>query len=212
MPTNYFFDGVDDEVQAAFEAAMAVMKDLGAQIVPVELPLMAAISTYGSVVSRCESVTIHGEWLRTRPQDYSVHVGSRNYPGAAIPASYYLEALNRRGPILKAFAGEVFGKVDVFAAPTIRSKVPTLDATRMETGQPENIDAFGAVSLDTRPANYLGLPSISAPCGFDRDGLPVGMLIHGRPLGEARILRVADAYQQVTDWHTRRPRLPDLGT
>ena len=212
VPTNYFFDGVDDEVQAAFEAAMAVMKDLGAQIVPVELPLMAAISTYGSVVSRCESVTIHGEWLRTRPQDYSVHVGSRNYPGAAIPASYYLEALNRRGPILKAFAGEVFGKVDVFAAPTIRSKVPTLDATRMETGQPENIDAFGAVSLNTRPANYLGLPSISAPCGFDRDGLPVGMLIHGRPLGEARILRVADAYQRVTDWHTRRPRLPDLGT
>jgi aspartyl-tRNA(Asn)/glutamyl-tRNA(Gln) amidotransferase subunit A len=205
VPINYFFDDIDEEVLSAFESAMAVMKELGAKIIPVELPLMSEISTYGSVVSRCESVTIHGEWLRTRPQDYSTHVGSRNYPGAGIPASYYLEAVNRRGPILKAFAGEVFSKVDVFAAPTIRSKVPTLDATRMETGEPDKIDAFGAVSLNTRPANYLGLPSLSAPCGFDTGGMPIGMLIHGRPLGEARILRVADAYQRVTDWHKAKP-------
>lgn len=207
VPTNYFFDGIDEDVLATFNAAMAVMADLGATVVPVELPMMDAISTYGSVVSRCESATIHGEWLRTRPEDYSAHVGSRNYPGAAIPASYYLEALNRRGTILKTFAAEVFGKVDVFAVPTLRMNVPTLDATRVETGTPEAINAFSAVSLNTRPANYLGLPSISAPCGFDLDGLPIGMLIHGRPLGEARILRVADAYQRVTEWHARRPAL-----
>ena len=206
VPTNYYLEGVNEEVQAAFDAALASMKDLGATIISVKLPLMDNISTYGNILSRCESVTIHSDWLRTRPQDYSVHVGSRNFPSAAIPASYYLEALNRRGPILRTFAKEVFSKVDVFASPTIRTKVPTLDATRMDTGEPENIKAFSAVSLNTRPANYLGLPAISTPCGFDSDGLPIGLMIHGRPLGEARILRVADAYQRATEWHKRRPQ------
>ena len=206
VPTNFYFEDVNNEVQAAFEAAIAVMKELGAKIISVKLPLMDAISTYGSILSRCESVTIHSDWLRTRTGDYSVHVGARNYPSAAIPASYYLEALNRRGPILRTFAEEVFGKVDVFASPTIRTKVPTLNETRMETGRPENIEAFNSVSLNTRPANYLGLPAVSAPCGFDSDGLPIGLMIHGRPLGEARILRVADAYQKATEWHKRQPQ------
>ena len=147
VPTNYYLEGINEEVQAAFDAALASMKDLGATIISVKLPLMDTISTYGNILSRCESVTIHSDWLRTRPQDYSVHVGSRNFPSAAIPASYYLEALSRRGPILRTFAKEVFSKVDVFASPTIRTKVPTLDATRMDTGEPENIKAFSAVSL-----------------------------------------------------------------
>jgi aspartyl-tRNA(Asn)/glutamyl-tRNA(Gln) amidotransferase subunit A len=62
-----------------------------------------------------------------------------------------------------------------------------------------------AVSDYTRPFNYLGLPAVSLPCGFDANGLPVGLQIAGRPFAEARILRVADAYQRDTDWHRQRP-------
>ena len=59
--------------------------------------------------------------------------------------------------------------------------------------------------MNTRPANYIGLPCASAPSGFDSNGLPIGFLIHGRPFGEGRVLKVIDAYQRDTDWHARQP-------
>ena len=64
-----------------------------------------------------------------------------------------------------------------------------------------------AVSANTRPFNYLGLPAISIPCGFDPNGCPIGLQIAGRPFAEARILTIADAYQRDTDFHTKRPPL-----
>lgn len=205
VPINYFFDDIDTEVSAAFEGAMAVLVERGAVLVPVTLPLMADISAYGGIVSRCEGAAIHAQWMRERPQDYSVHLSARLYGGNAIPAALYLEALNRRGPILQAFATEVFGVCDVFAAPALRTKVPTIHETDIDSGVEGAIEAFMNVSINTRPANYLGLPSVSMPCGFDSNGLPIGALIHGRPFAEGRILKVADAYQRETDWHLRMP-------
>ena len=64
-----------------------------------------------------------------------------------------------------------------------------------------------AVSANTRPFNYLGLPAVSVPCGFDRNGLPIGLQLAGRPFGEARLLKVADAYQRDTNWHARAPHV-----
>lgn len=207
VPTSYFFDGIEDAPQAAFDAAMAVLQARGALIVPVDLPHMDAIAAYGGVVSRCEGAALHAQWMRERPQDYAVHLSGRLYGGLGLPAAYYVEALNRRGAILRSFAAEVFAACDVFATPTLRSRVPTLAETDIDSGAEGAIEAFMAVSANTRPINYLGLPSVSVPCGFDADGLPIGFQIQGRPFGEARILRVADAYQRDTDWHARRPPL-----
>ena len=71
----------------------------------------------------------------------------------------------------------------------------------------EAIEASGAISANTRAINYMGLPSVSVPCGFDSKGLPIGFQIQGRPFAEARVLKVADAYQRDTDWHERVPVL-----
>jgi aspartyl-tRNA(Asn)/glutamyl-tRNA(Gln) amidotransferase subunit A len=62
-----------------------------------------------------------------------------------------------------------------------------------------------AVSANTRPFNYLGLPTVSVNCGFDPNGLPIGLQIAARPFAEGRVLKVADAYQRDTDFHKRRP-------
>lgn len=66
-----------------------------------------------------------------------------------------------------------------------------------------------AVSSNTRPYNYLGLPAISVNCGFDPNGCPIGLQIAARPFAEARLLKVADAYQRDTNFHTRRPPVLD---
>jgi aspartyl-tRNA(Asn)/glutamyl-tRNA(Gln) amidotransferase subunit A len=207
IPTNFFFDGADPEVVAAFEAAMKVLEARGARTVRLAVPHMDAVNTYVAIVSRVEGATIHAQWMRDRSQDYNAHLSGRMYSGYAIPAVHYLEALSRRGPILRTVGKEVFAKCDVFATPTIRMKVPTLAATDIDAGAPGSVEAFAAITANTRAINYLGLPSVSVPCGFDSNGLPIGFQIQGRPFGEGRVLRIADAYQRDTAWHTQVPQL-----
>ena len=209
VPTTYFLDEADAPVVQAMEHALEVLAARGAAIERITLPLMDAVSACVSIISRVEGATIHSQWMRTRAADYGVHISSRMYPGYAIPATYYVEALARRGPILKAFAAEVFGKVDVLVTPTIRTCLPTLAETDIDHGPPGTEHTFLAVSANTRPFNYLGLPAVSAPCGFDPNGCPIGLQIAGRPFAEARVLQVADAYQRDTDWHNRRPPVLD---
>ena len=205
VPQTYFLDGADAPVLAAMEQALAVLKGRGAIVTRMTLPLMDAVAAYGGIVSRVEAATIHAQWMRDDPQAYGQHISGRMYPGYAIPAPYYVEALSRRGPVLRAFAAEVFAKVDILVTPTIPTCLPTLAATDIDHGPPGTEDTFMAVSVNTRPFNYLGLPAVSVNCGFDANGCPIGLQIAGRPFAEGRILRVADAYQRDTDWHTRRP-------
>ena len=197
----------DAPVAAAIEAACRVLAGRGATVVPVELPLMDAISAYVGIVSRCEGAAIHARWMRDQPQDYAAHLSGRLYPGYAIPATYYIEALSARGPILRQFAAEVFGIVDVIVLPTIPTVLPTLAETDIDAGPPGTEVGFMAVSVGTRPFNYLGLPAISVGCGFDGNGCPIGLQIVGRPFAEGRVMQVADAYQRDTDWHARVPAM-----
>jgi aspartyl-tRNA(Asn)/glutamyl-tRNA(Gln) amidotransferase subunit A len=205
LPSTAFFDLADAPVAAAVEAAAQVLAARGARLVRLALPLMDAITTYVSVISRVEAATIHAEWMRRDPQAYGAHISGRMYPGYAIPAPYYVEALSRRGPILKAFSDAVFSEVDALLSPTIPTMLPTLAETDIDNGPPGTEQRFLAVSVNTRPFNYLGLPAVSVPCGLDPNGCPIGLQIAGRPFGEARILRIAEAYQRDTDWHAGRP-------
>jgi aspartyl-tRNA(Asn)/glutamyl-tRNA(Gln) amidotransferase subunit A len=205
VPTTYFLDGADAPVVAAMEAALTALAARGAVVQRMKLPLMDAVSAYVGIISRVEAATIHAQWMRHSAQEYGVHISSRMYPGYAIPAPYYVEALSRRGPILRAFAAEVFGQVDVLVTPTIPTNLPTLAETDIDHGPPGTERKFLAVSANTRPFNYLGLPAVSVNCGFDPNGCPIGLQIAGRPFAEARVLKVADAYQRDTDYHELRP-------
>ena len=207
LVTNPALTGSNAAVTGAIEDAARVLAARGATVSPIALPLMDAVSAYVAVVSRAEAAAIHARWMRERPGDYAVHLSGRIYPGYAIPAAYYIEALSARGPLLRAFCAEAFGTVDVLALPTIPTALPTLADTDIDAGSPGAIPRFMAVSANTRPFNYLGLPAISVPCGFDANGCPVGLQLVGRPFGEARLLAVADAFQRDTDWHRREPPL-----
>lgn len=205
VPTNYFFDDIDAEVLATFNEVCKVLAARGAIIVPITIPHMDAVATYGSIMSRVEGGTIHAQWMRDYPESYAVHLSARLYGSYGIPAVYYIEAQAKRGPILRAIGKEVFDEVRVFITPTLRMKVPTLLATDIDAGTPGAEKVFMDVSINTRPINYMGLPSVSVPCGFDSNGLPIGFQIQGRPFAEGTVLKVADAFQRDTDWHKRAP-------
>jgi aspartyl-tRNA(Asn)/glutamyl-tRNA(Gln) amidotransferase subunit A len=201
---TYFLDGADAPVVAAFEAALDVLKAAGATITRVQAPSLRAISAYTALVSRVEGAAIHANWMREHPGDYAIHLSARLFGGYAIPGHLYVEGLARRGPLLRQFVAETLTGFDLVATPTLRTRVPTLAETDIDA-DPANWARFMAVSANTRPFNYLGLPTISIPCGFDDRGLPVGLQLAGRPFAEATVLRAADAYQGLTDWHRALP-------
>ena len=193
---NWFFDEAAPEIRAACDDALRRLASLGAMLVPIEVPLLDEIVTYGGAVARVEAAALHAGWMRTQPQSYAAHISARLYPGYAIPATYYAEAIARRPAITTGFVQNVFGLVDVLATPTLRSRAPTRAETDVDRGPPGTEQRFFAVGGNVRPFNYLGLPALSLPCGIDTNGVPIGLQLVGRPFGEARLLRIADAYQR----------------
>lgn len=204
---NAFNEAVDPEVLAAFEVALDSFRARGAIVVPIEVPRLGAITTYTAIVQRAEMATIHAQWMRDCPDDYATHVSSRLYAGYAIPAVAYIEALSQRGALVRAFCSGALDGISALLTPTLRMTVPTLDETDMDNGTPETEAKFSAVTDHARLVNYLGLPAMSVPCGLDSRGLPIGLQLIGRPYAEGTLLKLADAYQRETYWHSMLPPL-----
>jgi aspartyl-tRNA(Asn)/glutamyl-tRNA(Gln) amidotransferase subunit A len=206
VPMSYFTDDMDAGVGAALTESIKALETLGCEIVPVALPDMTAIDVAGTHIIAAEGAAIHGNWLRTRSQDYSPQVRARLERGLALPAARYIDALRMRGPALAAFSAAVFAKVDVLHAPCLPIPSPTIAETDVG-GSPTMDRTLALMTRFMRPFNYLGLPSLALPCGFLASGLPVGMQLVGRPFAEDTILRLGHAFQQATDWHRREPKV-----
>ncbi|MBR46418.1 MAG: Asp-tRNA(Asn)/Glu-tRNA(Gln) amidotransferase GatCAB subunit A [Rhodospirillaceae bacterium] len=206
MPRNYYYDVTTPEVKALQEDCLAVYRDLGMEIVELDVPDMHVPTHMSNIVFPAEAVAIHEPWLRERPGDYQVQVRSRYEPGIHMPAAKYLRALNIRAALLRRFCDQVFAKCDVLHTPGLSMAVPSLADTDVAAGQcmPEMV---ANLSWTTRSNNYLGIPALAVPCGFTANGLPAGFQLMGRPFSEARLFQLGHAYQSATDWHTRVPEI-----
>jgi aspartyl-tRNA(Asn)/glutamyl-tRNA(Gln) amidotransferase subunit A len=188
------------------EASLEAFRRLGASVVDVDVPDFAAYNAAAVLISTAEAAALHREWLRTRGGDYSDQVRGRLVQGLAIPATAYIDALRMRGAALAEFCAQVFSKVDLLHAPVLGIATPAIAET--ELGWSERTAAVLArITRLTRPGSYLGLPTVCANAGFSRDGMPIGLQLVGRPFDEATALRAGHAFQRVTDWHLRAPRL-----
>ncbi len=202
---NYFTDDIDEDIGQVLTDSIKMLESLGCKIVPVTLPDMAAADVAGAHLIAAEAASLHGNWLRERPEDYSPQVRARLERGLALPAARYIDALRLRGPALAALTEAVFARVDVLHAPCLPVATPTRAET--DVGGSASMDkTLGQLTKFMRPFNYLGLPSLALPCGFARR-MPVGMQLVGRPFAEALILRLGHAFQRMTDWHAKAPQL-----
>ena len=187
-------------------ASLDVLKALGARIVELEVPDPQRLFELSNAVTQAESAAIHGRWMRERPQDYSLMMLARTEPGFHLPATVYLQALNARPRLTEEFIAAVFGKVDVLHAPVMPMPVPTIEETTpRQAGDVQPM--IRRLTRNNRPANFLGIPALSIPAGFTANGLPAAFQLMGRPFSEALLFQVGDAYQRVTDWHMRAPRI-----
>jgi aspartyl-tRNA(Asn)/glutamyl-tRNA(Gln) amidotransferase subunit A len=142
--------------------------------------------------------------MRERPQDYSSAVRVRLEAGMPIAAAQYLEALRLRTPWLEQFVSTTLADADAYLCPAIAVPIPTREETGPRGG-PDMPKRLAEVTRLTRWVNFLGVPSLSVPCGFDSRGLPIAMQLVGRPFAEGTLLAAGHAYQRETDWHRRLP-------
>ena len=227
LPKEYMIAGIDPQVKSAVDAAVARLQSLGAEIVDVSLPhTEEAISVYyilataeaSANLARFDGVRyghraenpkdLLDHYGRTREEGFGAEVKRRIILGTYVLSSgyydaYYLRAQKVRVLIRQDFA-KAFEKVDAIVSPT--SPVP---AFKLGERTADPLQMYLA-DIFTNAGNLAGICGISVPCGFakvDGQQLPIGLQFLGKALDEARIMQIAHAYEQSTDWHKARPPL-----
>ncbi|MBZ0284693.1 MAG: Asp-tRNA(Asn)/Glu-tRNA(Gln) amidotransferase subunit GatA [Anaerolineae bacterium] len=223
IPKEYFIEGIQPDVEAAVRAAIQQLKSLGAEIVEISLPhtgyslpvyYIIAPAEASANLARYDGVRFgakvdKGEmwptYKATRGQGFGAEVKRRIMLGTyALSAGYYDAYYGKAQAVRTLIKGDfdkAFEQIDVIAA-------PTTPGTAFKIGQ--NSDDPLAMYLEdvfTLPGSLAGICGLNVPCGFDHQGLPIGLQILGKAFGEDTILRAGHAYEQSTDWHLRRPVL-----
>jgi aspartyl-tRNA(Asn)/glutamyl-tRNA(Gln) amidotransferase subunit A len=225
LPKEYYAQGgLDPEVRNATNQAIQVLKDLGAELVEISLPhtdyalacyYLIATAEASSNLARYDGIhyghrtanptDILDVYFRSRAEGFGEEVKRRIMLGTyALSAgyydAYYLKALKVRTLIKRDFEN-AFERVDVICCPASPTAAFKIGEKIQDPLTMYLSDIF------TLSANLAGIPGLSVPCGFTRDTLPIGLQILGKHFDEATMLRAACAYQQVTHWHRRQPKI-----
>ena len=222
VPANALDSSIDPDIQQAIRAALVVFEQAGAEIVEIELPLqpawvpcyyVIACAEASSNLSRYDGIrfgfraqgtnTIRELITESRTQGFGIEVKRRILTGTQVLSSgyfddYYVQAQKIRRMIQQELKA-VLSTVDFIMTPTTPTCAFKLNEPVTDPTQRYLADVF------TVAANLAGLPAISIPAGFNRDGLPIGMQLMGSYFSEPRLLALAHLYQQVTDWHNDQP-------
>lgn len=224
IPSDYFGEGINEDVAKSVMEASAVLKSLGAEVEEFDMSVVKyAIPTYYIIacaeacsnLSRFDgikygykansAVNLRDVYFKSRSEGFGMEVKKRIMLGNFVLSSgyfdaYYKKALQVKGLIVKAF-NEAFEKYDFLLGPV----APTT-ALKMGEGLSDPLSMYLG-DIYTVMINIAGLPSLALPCGFDSNNMPVGMQLIGKPFDEKTILGAGHAYQCATDWHTKKPEL-----
>jgi allophanate hydrolase len=203
IPRWFFFDDLDTEIAEAVETAIAVLRKLRAEIRDVQLE----VPTSRALVS-AEAYAYHKQFVESSPELYQPATLARIQSGEDISAQEALTA----GAELQASRHaiqEIFEEVDVLLTPTV--PIPPAKIADLKA-DPENLRPQEIVMLrNTRPFNVWGIPTISVPCGFTKDGMPIGLQLASAPGQGIVLLQAAREYEQATEWHKKRAALAGIG-
>jgi aspartyl-tRNA(Asn)/glutamyl-tRNA(Gln) amidotransferase subunit A len=184
--------------------AIAQLGDLGAVVSEVEIPLIAQSAAISTAITYGDVSGVHREGIDQRLHEYDYNIQLRLLTGAILPAQAHQKAVRLRH-MLRQQILDALEKVDVLVMPT--SSIPA--SLIPEKAGIENKEAFlemlGGRRSYTAPFNLASTPALSINCGFTVEGLPVGLQIAGKPFDESTVFQVAAAYEQATDWSSRRP-------
>lgn len=194
-----FFSGATHpEVWAAVDQAAKLFEQLGARLRRVPFPGAREAAQANGLMTPSDAAAFHQERLETAPQNFGEDVRRRLEMGAAFTATQYALARQTQNRLRRQFE-DFFSESDVLLTPATPVAAPPVDG-------PDAVEQARLLTRFTAPFNLTGLPAISIPCGFTREGLPVGLQIVARPWAEAALLQAAHTYEQAAGWHLRHPQ------
>jgi aspartyl-tRNA(Asn)/glutamyl-tRNA(Gln) amidotransferase subunit A len=194
IPSTFYFENVDSEVEKQVRQAVEVFRSLGAEIRIIEIPHLKQISLAQQITIESEAYAVHEEILRNHSKQYDEEVKTRLLKGLSTKAYEYVQAQQVKQLAITEF-NHALKEVEMILTPTL----PILPT---DIGQREiNIHGYQeqvrtALTRFTGPTNLNGFPSLSIPCGFSSSGLPIGLQLIGRPYDEANLYRFAYAFEQ----------------
>jgi aspartyl-tRNA(Asn)/glutamyl-tRNA(Gln) amidotransferase subunit A len=206
LPGDYFFEGLQPEVEYLVRGVAPVLEQCGAELVPIRLPDMAELTEASRLTLTVEARLLHEDHLASSAADLGADVRALLEKGKGISAADYARAQLARLRVRRELQ-RVFEHVDALITPTTALPAFHLGETKVLLGGRED-DARLAATRFSRCFNASGHPALSLCCGFTREGLPVGLQIVGALWNEAAVLHIAYAYEQATAWKERRPPLP----
>ena len=195
VPREFFFDDVDEEVAAAVEEALRVLRTLVASVKNVRLKDVRIDIPTDRTLQAAESWAYHAENVAKSPELYQAETLRRIRTGENISAAEYIRC-RRELEEARRSIGRVFADVDVLVTPAVPIPAPAIAELKANPEQLRPVEL--KLLRNTRPFNVWGLPAISVPCGVTKDGMPIGLQIAGPAWREDLVLRVAHAYEQAT--------------
>jgi len=199
IPRAFFFDDLDPEVAAAVEKAIQVFRDLGCEIrddLRLEVPIDRTLASG-------EAYAYHKEFVERSPGLYQPATLARIKSGEKISDADMLRAKQELA-LSRVAIRKIFDDVEILLTPTVPIPPPVIAELKKNPDQlrPTELMMLG----NTRPFNVWGIPAISIPCGFTKDGMPIGLQLAAAS-GQSLLLQVAYAYEQATEWHKHVPSL-----
>ncbi len=199
-------DAVEPEVRNAITTAISVLGELGANIEDVSIPLIVDSATMSSVLIASDVASLNRENIASRLEEFDHNNQVRMLMGSILPAAAYQKAAKLR-QVLRQQILDALEEVDVLVMPTSSIPAPIIPEKAGIESKQEVIDGSAGRRSFTAPFNLSNTPALSINCGFTSQNLPIGLQIAGKPFAEATLFRVAQAYEQATDWGNRRPPL-----
>ena len=192
---------VEPEVRDAVIKAGSVLGELGATVEEVSLPLTIHGGTISAVLINVEAAMTYRDWIREQLDGFGHANQIGLLTGSVMPAQAYYKVQKLRELVRQEVLGAL-QKYDVLILPTSKGCAPILDDDPAITSKEM---AAKLPPVMTRPFNLAGAPALSVNCGFNSQGLPIGLQIGGRPFDEETVLKVGHAYEKHTAWHTMKP-------
>jgi aspartyl-tRNA(Asn)/glutamyl-tRNA(Gln) amidotransferase subunit A len=197
-------EAVDPEVRDNVVQAIAVLGELGADIQEVSIPLIVHSAAISNTIILTDAAGVHRQGIDEHLGEYDHNIQIRLLVGSIIPAQAHQKAVKLR-QVLRQQILDALEKVDVLVMPTSSIPASPIPPKAGIGSKQEVLDGLAGRRSFTAPFNVANTPALSINCGFTSQQLPVGFQIAGKPFDEGTLFRVAHAYEQATDWHTRRP-------
>ena len=199
-----YTDALEPEVRQNVEKSITVLGELGAAVQDVSVPLSVHSDVISSAVTIVDAAAVHSHGIGHSLAEYDHNVQVRLLTGSILPSKAHQKATRLR-ELLRRQVLDALEQVDVLVMPTTSIPASSIPTQAGIGSKEEMLKVYAGRRSFTAPFNLASVPALSVNCGFTHENLPVGLQVAGKAFDEQTVLQVAYAYEQATEWHSRRP-------